>query len=47
MPAAFPGMAQKVEKSEEDVQFLQQENADSKERPWRDEHSSRIFLMSG
>ena len=54
-PATRPGMAQKAEKSEEDVQRLQQEKADSEERlsvvsgPWpmaREHKHSRIFLMS-
>jgi hypothetical protein len=41
MQPTIPGMAQKAEKSEQDVQRLQEENADSKERrsvascPWQ------------
>ena len=51
MQPTIPGMAQKAEKSEQDVQRLQEENADSKGGPWRAVHGkhehSRIFLMSG
>ena len=41
MQPTIPGMAQKAEKSEKDVQRLEEENADSKERrsvascPWQ------------